>query len=242
LVIWSSYNGLNVGFDLYGQAYTTERPTDVPQPLPPMVSALSSSRLSVSWPYLAGYEVAAYELVQDNLTTLNSGTNNFLVASNFAPSSVHAFQLRFRLADGRQSALSSPAMGTTWGEDLNGDGLPDDWQARYWGPKDYKWPAGKIDTDGDGMSNYQEFLVGTDPTDPNSVLRPYRTKITVASEGTRLHWNTQPGFIYQVQSSTDCRQWQNWGAPRFAAEAEDSVLLQIGGETVYYRIICIHKQ
>ena len=52
--------------------------------------------------------------------------------------------------------------------DSDGDGLPDWWEARY-------SPDGRIssmksfeDADGDGMSNYEEFIALTDPTDPES--------------------------------------------------------------------------
>ena len=57
LVVWASFGGGVNSFDLFAQRYETEtKPLDPPDA--PFVSALSSSRLSVTWPVLAGFEVA----------------------------------------------------------------------------------------------------------------------------------------------------------------------------------------
>lgn len=149
---------------------------------------------------------------------------------------MHTFQLAYVMAGGQRSTLSDPATGTTWGEDENLDGLPDDWQVRYWGPKRADWPPGNIDSDGDGASNSDEFLAGTDPTDVQSVLKMW---ITRSAQGRRLNWTTQPGFIYQVLKANDLAfNWTNVGDPRFAPGTSDSIPI-IGGSggTAFYRII-----
>lgn len=130
--------------------------------------------------------------------------------------------------------MSAVATGTTWGEDANFDGLPDDWQAAYWGPDPSKWPAPNVDSDGDGASNAQEFLAGTNPTDKSSVLK--MGWLTLPS-GTQLTWNTQQGLIYQVQVSNDLRQWANLGQPRFAAGKTDSIPAGSDGGKAIYRVI-----
>lgn len=64
---------------------------------------------------------------------------------------------------------SRPAYaGATWptGEDLDGNGLPDAWEIHYGAFA--LTPAG--DADGDGASNADEAVHGTDPLDPQSVM------------------------------------------------------------------------
>ncbi|MBU6401716.1 MAG: fibronectin type III domain-containing protein [Verrucomicrobia bacterium] len=237
LVAWSSFVGGVGSFDIFAQRYAAS--SAPPRPAAPYVSALSQSRLSVTWPPLAGYTVDHYEVYADSNPAPAIVTSNSWTMTGLAPSSTHTFQLLYQLSDGERSPRSDTASGTTWGEDLTGpngipDGLPDDWEAKYFGPDPTKWPDPNADTDGDGASNFQEFLAGTDPTNPSSVLKQ---SVTVNSQGAWLNWNTQPGFIYQVESSSDLKSWSNFGNPRFAPGTTDAVTISIGGNMTYYRII-----
>ncbi|MBN1669712.1 MAG: hypothetical protein JXR37_01685 [Kiritimatiellae bacterium] len=49
------------------------------------------------------------------------------------------------------------------GEDADGDGMPDEWERQYFATTGSAGPD--EDTDGDGLSNVQEYIAGTDPTD-----------------------------------------------------------------------------
>lgn len=235
LVVWSSFTGLDNGMDLFAQRYSIVS-APLPAPSAPVVSALSQSRLSITWAEVAGYNVVAYEVYVDGAQEGVRVTSNYYTATGFAPNSVHTFAIAYVLADGRKSPLSPVATGKTWGEDLNMDGLPDDWQATFWGSNPALWHAANIDSDGDGATNLQEFLAGTNPVDPRSVLR---TRITKSPQGSFLNWNTQPGFIYQVQTSADLKQWTNVGQPRFAAGYQDSILLEQTNNNSFYRVIRI---
>ena len=52
------------------------------------------------------------------------------------------------------------------------------------------------DPDGDGFTNWQEFLAGTDPLNADSVLRVVR--VSQVAGGTELRWNSVPGRSYRV--------------------------------------------
>ena len=49
------------------------------------------------------------------------------------------------------------------GADGNFDGLPDEFELLYWGNAT-SGVTGVIDFDGDGLTNIEEFVGGTDPT------------------------------------------------------------------------------
>ena len=231
LVAWTSFGGGINSFDLNAQRYGSAA-QPLPAPAPPFVSALSSSKLSVAWPELAGFSVANYELYVDGSATAVIVTNNLWVKTGLLPNSTHTFELLYVLTDGRSSPRSTLASGETWGVDDNFDGLPDDWQALYWGSNPDNWPSPLVDSDGDGVSNRDEFLAGTNPVDASSVLRQH---LTPTSQGLFLSWNTVPGLMYQVQSSTNLTTWVDVGSLRFAAGSMDSVYVG-GNSPTYYRV------
>ena len=86
----------------------------------------------------------------------------------------------------------------------------------------------------DGVSNFGEFLAGTEPTDPHSVQK---TRLVFGPREKRLIWNTLPGLIYQVQVSGNFSGWSNLGSPRFATGSTDSLVLVSGQASAYYRVV-----
>jgi len=67
--------------------------------------------------------------------------------------------------------------------DLDNDGLPDDWETEYGlDPEDASDAA--LDSDGERLTNLQEFGHGTDPTDPDSDLDSWDdfTEVTFAGD------------------------------------------------------------
>lgn len=233
--VWSGFIGGAYSFDLFAQRFvSTDSIGQVYAPEAPYVNAIDSTHLSVTWPALAGFSVKAYEVYIDSNPTPVTTTNIHTILSDLLPGSSYSIRLLYELTDGRRSPLSNPSLARTWGPDANGDGVPDEWQIAAWGGNLSLWPATNVDSDGDGASNYAEFLAGTDPTNVHSVLR---TRLSHSSQGLQFSWSTKPGFVYQVQAASTFGNWVSLGVPRFAHGTFDSIHLNAGNGSAFYRVI-----
>jgi hypothetical protein len=85
--------------------------------------------------------------------------------------------------------------------DGNGDGLPDLWQIQHFGCVGCPQAAPGSDPDGDGLSNLQESLAGTSPTNSASALRI--TAITRSGNDIRISWTAVTNKTYVVQVVTN---------------------------------------
>jgi len=81
--------------------------------------------------------------------------------------------------------------------DLNGNGISDVWEQIY-GAVSLS-PGG--DADGDGFSNLQEALAGTNPFDTNSY--PHITAFGTTATNFSVTFPSTPGKVYQLQSITN---------------------------------------
>ena len=87
--------------------------------------------------------------------------------------------------------------------DSDGDGIPDWWELQYGGDSTGMDP--NADGDGDGASNYEEFVAGSNPTDGLSVFAIDNLQGT---NSLVLTWATEPGRLYSVYSHTNLStQW-----------------------------------
>ena len=242
LVVWTSFIGGNTSFDLLAQRYAASE--SLPVPAAPFVQApfvldgagVYVPQLHVSWPAVEGLPVANYEIYVDGAASPSATTTtNIWTLSGIAPSSSHSLRLDYVTTDGRHSPLSPQASATTWSGASYG-GIPFEWMTANFGPNVLTWPGPADDSDGDGASNLQEFLAGTAPQDANSVMR---VQLVSTTQGTRLSWNGQPGFIYQVQVSDNLSagSWTDFESARFAAGANDSIPVNGSGSAAYYRVV-----
>lgn len=231
---WSSFVGGDASMDLFAQRYLLS----VPKPAAPIVSAINQNQLSVTWPTVEGFDVATYEVYESgNATAVAITTNNWWdTPQSLLPSTQKSYQIAYRLQDGRLSPLSDAGSGRTWGADNNFDGLPDDWEQMYFGSNPANWPAANADSDGDGATNLQEFLAGTNPADPTDSLK---ISLNSGVYGWTATWNTKPGLIYKLQTSTDFKNWSDVGGARFAIGTQDSEVMNNSGGLGYFRVLRI---
>lgn len=87
---------------------------------------------------------------------------------------------------GRANSPSDPS-------DTDQDGLPDDWERTYFGDLSHD---GTLDSDGDGLTDLQEYLAGTNPVNPEDTLR--FTSVSSNDSGYELTFNTVAGRTYSI--------------------------------------------
>jgi hypothetical protein len=85
--------------------------------------------------------------------------------------------------------------GSSWN-----DGIPDTWRLLYFGTVSNALSAAGADPDGDGASNWQEFVAGTNPQDATSVFK-FLPALSSPGSSFTLQWPSVVNKNYTVQSS-----------------------------------------
>ena len=100
-------------------------------------------------------------------------------------------------------------------------------------------PPGDGDADGDGASDLQESIAGTDPQDARSIFKI--TSFSSNGGNCLLAWPGHTGRVYQIEESPDLSQWQAspGTTPRIGIEGpmEETVVVPPDGEPKrFYRV------
>ncbi len=104
------------------------------------------------------------------------------------------YTITFKAFDGTLEDSQQAVLTITSGNDSDNDGMPDDWEVRYFGSMDRD---GTGDFDGDGISDLNEYLNGMDLASSNAPSIPNIVSPQDASEVTGL----QPALV--IANSTD---------------------------------------
>jgi sugar lactone lactonase YvrE len=86
--------------------------------------------------------------------------------------------------------------GSSWG-----DGIPDTWRLVYFGTVSNILSAANADPDGDGASNWQEYIAGTNPLDATSVFE-FLPATALTGSSLTLQWPSVVNKNYTLQSSS----------------------------------------
>jgi Tol biopolymer transport system component len=128
--------------------------------------------------------------------------------------------------------------------DSDADGIPDWWMIKYFGHA--TGSAGdhsqlQDDADGDGFSNLQEFLTGSDPLNAASFLQIQISPADSVSQTAALTWLAVAGKSYQVQYKTNLEDaaWVNFGSP-VVATSSISLSVPLTSTSGFYRVIAIN--
>lgn len=174
---------------------------------------------------------AAFSITQACVVSgVATGTYSLRVAvlhprRNFAPGVL--------LQNAGRDALDRYALGaiTVAAADADGDGMPDKWETSYLGGTDAQ-PGD--DTDGDGLSNWQEFIAGTLPSASTST---FRLADFAVGDGNVVQWRTETGRLYDIERAT------TWPGPEGLVLASNLSAHQnswtdhppLGAECVFYQ-------
>ena len=127
--------------------------------------------------------------------TVNFFTTN-VIAGIAANSSTGRYSVVVRNLSKPTGTLSASAT-LLQATDTDGDGIPDEWESTYFGSTTSADP--NADSDGDTMSNAQEYLAGTDPKDGLSFLKVENIEAAgVAETQVQIEFNAVSNRTYSV--------------------------------------------
>ncbi len=98
-----------------------------------------------------------------------------------------------------QKAYAAWALWCALAEDLDRDGIADEWEERYGGCG--LFDENGHDQDGDGLTDYAEFIADTNPTNAASFLRV--DNVVVTGNTPVVQFNSSTGRVYGLKCSTN---------------------------------------
>ncbi|MCW1914682.1 type VI secretion system tube protein Hcp [Luteolibacter sp. GHJ8] len=115
--------------------------------------------------------------------------------------------------------------------DSDSDGIPDAWEATYGlsiGTND-----ANADPDGDGLTNREEYLLGTHPKSGASF---FKANVVLGNGNAQVSWNAKAGATYVVEWSPNLTSSFSTVATVTASSGSGTATVPAGGTIGFYRV------
>lgn len=201
----SDGDGLYDGDELaLGLDPTTPNPDTQPPtaPIGLTKSVVSTDSVTLTWQAATDdLKVSGYLVYRDGqpIDTEQPIRGTTFTDTNLPDGEEFTYQVRAFDFAGNLSPLCEEIFVTTVAADTDQDGLPDEWELKYFG-EDPATPDD--DADGDGQTNLQEFRAGTDPKNFYNGVNPLTETLHGAAEGPN-------GEIAMMVRKPDGTPWVN---------------------------------
>jgi hypothetical protein len=210
-------------------------------PAPGIPSPLSAPGLSAN-DILQAWEIGAYATPLQNSNYL--GTLTFVIPASAQPGQSYAVNFLgvSGAADDNTDYNMESFPGYAWvlSAALQPPSVTsDEWKANFFGSITNPLAADDVDADGDGVPNWQEYLAGTDPTNPLSVFKFSSAAFSTSGvNGVALNWLTAPGKTYILQSipAIGGKNWTAIGTNTGDGYNYQFIQTKYNGNAQFYRI------
>lgn len=162
--------------------------------------------------------------------TVDGSTPNFTspwITSGSVVRIIRTAMVRAISVNGSEVSRISQASFTI--EDLDNDGLPDWWEMSHF--KNLSDSSGSTDSDFDGVSDFNEFIAGTDPLSDLSHLGIiFDTSQLALKNELTVRWTSKAGIRYVVQQSDDLSTWTAASSVLVGSGAQMMHTISVPGE------------
>lgn len=181
--------------------------------------------------FIAGIQLSGGpDLLTENLTInfARVGIEYFTILADGKPGERGEFA--WNIPANTSGGVTFPGGGTTDGDN---DGLPDAWERQF--GFDPAVNEARLDKDGDGATNWEEYIAGTNPTSANQV---FKSILAVnQGQGPTLSWSSVAGKTYRILIGMNLdTPFQTHSTVPSTGDGTTSVTLPVGAQTGFYRV------